>query len=108
MNCLIFSCGVLVASIAVAACADNARVQSPGYFTDAGAPLVAPYNQNSFSDSTAQKQKDSGYFPDAGAPLVAPDEGNAGADATAAKQSRSGYFPSPDAPLVSPSTNGVR
>jgi hypothetical protein len=108
MNRLIFCCGVLIASIAVAAYADNARIQSPGYFTDAGAPLVTPYNQNSSSDSTAQKQKDSGYFPDAGAPLVAPDEANAGADDTASKQSRSGYFPSPDAPLVAPSTNGIR
>ncbi len=92
--------------VAAAAYADG-NANSPGYFTDAGAPLVAPVNQNDTSNTTAQKQEQSGYFPDAGAPLVAPDEGNAGADSTARKQTESGYFPSAGAPLVSPMNNGV-
>ncbi len=96
--------------IAAAACSDSmprSADQSPGYFTDAGAPLVAPVNQYDTSNTTAQKQEQSGYFPSAGAPLVAPDEGNAGADSTARKQTELGYFPSAGAPLVSPMNNGV-
>jgi hypothetical protein len=103
---IILTCTTLVVGIAAAAYADG-NAQSPGYFTAAGAPLVAPVNQNDTSNTTIQKQKESGYFPSADAPLVAPDGGNAGADATASEQSKSGYFPSADAPLVSPTTNGV-
>lgn len=96
--------------IAAAACSDSmprSADQSPGYFTNAGAPLVPPLDQNDRSDTTAQKQRTSGYYPYPDAPLVAPDEGNAGAQSTAKKQSDSGYFPSAGAPLVSPTNNGV-
>jgi hypothetical protein len=98
--------GLFIAiGVTAAACSDNmprSSAQSPGYFTDAAAPLVAPYDQNDRSDTTAQKQEKVGYFPYPEAPLVAPDEGNAGADTTAGKQSESGYFPAAGAPLVAP------
>ena len=108
---LVIACGLFIVGIAVAAYADDTHgsgAQSPGYFIESGAPLVAPYNQDSSSDATAQKQKNSGYYPTADAPLVAPDVGNAGANATASKQSESGYFPTADAPLVAPTTTGAR
>jgi hypothetical protein len=91
--------------VAAAACNDNmprSNAQSPGYFTDAAAPLVAPYDQSERSDATAQKQVKSGYYAYPEAPLVAPDEGDAGADTTAGKQSQSGYFPAAGASLVAP------
>ncbi|HUH86296.1 MAG TPA: hypothetical protein VLX85_16935 [Stellaceae bacterium] len=103
---IILTCSTLVIGLASVAYADG-NAQSPGYFTQAGAPLVAPVNQNDTSDATIQKQRESGYFPSADAPLAAPDNGNAGAAATASDQAESGYFPSADAPLVSP-TNGHR
>jgi hypothetical protein len=103
---IILTCGALVIGVASAAYADG-NAQSPGYFSDAGAPLVAPVNQYETSDTTALKQQQSGYFPSADAPLVAPNENNADADSTARKQTESGYFPSADAPLVSPTNNGV-
>jgi len=106
MTRLILTCGTFIIGVAAAAYADG-NANAPGYFTDAGAPLVAPVNQNDTSSTTAEKQQQSGYFPSADAPLVAPDSGNAGAAATASDQSRSGYFPAADAPLVSPTTNGV-
>jgi len=107
MTRLILTCGTFIIGVAAAAYADG-NANSPGYFTEAGAPLFAPVNQNDSSSTTAQKQQESGYFPSADAPLVAPDSGNAGAAATAGDQSKSGYFPSADAPLVSPNTTGAR
>ena len=98
--------GLFIAiGVTAAACSDNmprSNAQSPGYFTDAAAPLVAPYDQSERSDATAQKQVKSGYYAYPEAPLVAPDEGNAGADTTAGRQSESGYFPAAGAPLVAP------
>ena len=91
--------------VTAAACSDNmprSNAQSPGYFTDAAAPLVAPYDLSERSDTTAQKQVKSGYYAYPEAPLVAPDEGDAGADTTAGKQSQSGYFPAAGASLVAP------
>jgi hypothetical protein len=96
--------------VTAAACGDNmprSNAQLSGYFTDAAAPLVAPYDQSERSDTTAQKQVKSGYYAYPEAPLVAPDEGAAGAGATAGKQSQSGYFPAAGAPLVAP-TSGTR
>ena len=111
MNRLALAAGLFAAlGVTAAAYADgtsHGSAQAPGYFTDAGAPLVPPY-QNLRSDTTAQKQKDSGYFPYAGAPAVAPDTGNAGADSTLRKQAESGYFPTAGAPSVSPTTSGIR
>lgn len=95
---------------ATAAYADSgprSSAQSPGYFTEAGAPLVTPSAQGEPFAATAQKQRDSRYYPEAGAALVAPDEGNAGAEATARKQAESGYFPYAGAPLVGRTTTGA-
>jgi hypothetical protein len=97
--------------IATAAYADGTPrggAQSPGYFTETGAPLVAPSAPGEPFGTTAQKQRDSGYYPDAGAPLVAPDVGNAGAESTVRKQVESGYFPYAGAPLVPLTTTGAR
>ena len=100
--------GGLFAALGLAAAvpvhADSA--QPSGYFTEAGAPLVAPY-QNLRSDTTAQKQVASGYFPYAGAPQVAADTVTISADTTLQKQAQSGYFPTAGAPMVAPTTNGV-
>lgn len=101
---------LVVLGVVAAACSDgtaHVSAQPAGYFTDAGAPLVAPY-QDQWSNTTAQRQASSGYFPYAGAPQVAPDQGNAGADSTLRKQAQSGYFPTAGAPSVAPTTNGVR
>lgn len=103
---IILTCGTFIIGVAAAAYADGTS-SSPAYYNDAGAPLVAPVNQNDTSTTTIQKQQKSGYFPNADAPLVAPYGGNAYAASTEQKQEKSGYFPSADAPLVAPTTNGV-
>lgn len=82
--------------------------QPTGYFDSAGAPLVAPIDQNATSDSTAEKQVRSGYFPSADAPLVSPDQGNANSGSTLKKQEKSGYFPDAGAPLVPKNTSGAQ
>lgn len=48
----------------------STTVQPTGYFDSAGAPLVAPTDQNATSNSTTKKQVESGYFPSADAPLA--------------------------------------
>jgi hypothetical protein len=106
MNRTALAGSLLIAiGVTAAACSDNmprSNAQSPGYFTDAAAPLVAPYDQSERSGTTAQKQVKSGYYAYPEAPLVASDDGNAGAGTTAGKQSESGYFPAAGAPLVAP------
>lgn len=102
-----FFAGSLLAafSVAAAAFADStppSGAPPAGYFTEAGAPLVAPIVQGATSPATAEKQETSGYYPYADAPLVAPIEGDAGAASTLRKQVESGYFPYAGAPLVSP------
>lgn len=82
--------------------------QPTGYFDSAGAPVVAPIDQNATSDSTAHKQLESGYFPSADAPLVSPDQVDANTGSTLQKQEKSGYFPDADAPLAPANTLGIR
>lgn len=75
-----------------------------GYFTDAGAPLVAPTQYDTGdAQATAARQQASGYFADADAPLVAPSYATNPA-LTVERQRSSGYFPDAGAPLVSPTS----
>ena len=112
MSRLLVSGVLLVALGLTAAACDggpmSTNAQSLGYFNNAGAPLVAPTDQNATSDSTAKKQEESGYFPSADAPLVSPYQGNGDAGSTLKNQKKSGYFPDAGAPLVPRNTSGVQ
>jgi hypothetical protein len=79
-----------------------------GYLNSAGAPLVAPTDQNATSDSTTKKQEESDYFPGADALLVSPYQGNGDAGSTLKNQKKSGYFPDAGSPLVPRNTSGVQ
>lgn len=103
LRLLALAAGLLIpAATALAASPDG----SPGYFDEAGAPLVGPteYDTGSGADTLA-RQKASGYFDEADAPLVAPNTQDGDASQTPGKQRASGYFPEADAPLVSPTTS---
>jgi hypothetical protein len=105
--------GVLLVALGLTAAACDGgpmstKAQSLGYFNSAGAPLVAPTDQNATSDSTTKKQEESDYFPGADALLVSPYQGNGDAGSTLKNQKKSGYFPDAGSPLVPRNTSGVQ
>ena len=107
MNRFALVAGLAAALAAGPSFAASNSTQPSGYLTEAGAPIIAPY-QTLHSDTTLQKQRDSGYFSYAGAPQVAPYGNDAGAGTTLLKQRQSGYFPTAGAPQVAPTTSGAQ